>query len=46
MLLFADNAAVQEIFAGHGFTTVPFIAVSTMNIKRESKMQEFYTQED
>lgn len=46
MLLFADNAATQEIFAGHGFTTVPFIAVSAMNMKRESKMQGFYTQEE
>jgi hypothetical protein len=38
VLLFADNSAVQEIFAGHGFTTVPFIAVSAMNMKRENKM--------
>jgi hypothetical protein len=31
---------------GHGFTTIPYLTVSSMNLKRDSKLEGFYNEQD
>ena len=37
---------IQSIFKGHDLTTVPYLAVSAYNPKRDAKMETFYTSTD
>lgn len=37
---------MQKIYKDHGFTTVPYLAVSSMNMKRDFKPETFFQEED
>mmetsp|Transcript_11745 Transcript_11745/g.19819 ORF Transcript_11745/g.19819 Transcript_11745/m.19819 type:complete len:290 (-) Transcript_11745:185-1054(-) len=46
VIYFKQDKEVQEIFKGHNFVTVPYLAVSTMDPKREAKLEGFFKEED
>ena len=47
MLFFNQQSQeVQEIFRGHDFNTVPYLAVSPLDMKRVPKLETFYPEED
>jgi len=46
VLYFTENNEIQQVFRDQGMTTVPYLAVSPMNLKREDKPEEFYGEED
>ena len=46
VLFFQQDVEVQKIFQEHGFTTVPYITASAMNLKRSSAPEKFYEDED
>jgi hypothetical protein len=46
VLYFSQSKELQEIFKGHGFLTVPYMAISAMDLKRESKLEAFFKEED
>jgi len=46
VLYFAEREEVQYIFRSHSFNTVPYLAVSSMNLKRDANMESFLKEED
>lgn len=46
VLYFAQDAEIQKIYQEHGFTTVPYMCASAMNLKRSSAPEKFYEDED
>ena len=46
VLYFNNKKEIQSIFKDHGFTTVPYLAVSAMDLKRDSSKGKFYATED
>ena len=45
VLLFSQDKEIQKIFGEHGFTTVPYLTVSNMNLKRDQASQDFFNEE-
>lgn len=43
---FNQGTEVQKIFKGHNFNTVPYLAVSAMDMKRAPRLENFYPEED
>lgn len=37
---------VQDVFKSHGITTVPYLTVSPMNLKRDSAVEKFFANEE
>ena len=46
VLNFAAEAEIQSIFQDHGFKTVPYLAVSSMNLKRDANLENFFAEEE
>jgi hypothetical protein len=46
VLYFTNEINIQSIFKGHQLTTVPYLAVSAQNSKRDAKMETFYLSTD
>jgi hypothetical protein len=46
VLFFSNEQKIQTIFRGHELTTVPYLAVSSQNSKRDGKMETFYDTTD
>lgn len=46
VLFFTSEHKIQSIFRGHELTTVPYLAVSAQNSKRDAKMETFYETTD
>ena len=46
VIYFTQQAQIQEIFQGHGFNTVPYLTVSSMDMKRAPRLESFYPEED
>jgi hypothetical protein len=42
ILYFKESQEIQQIFMGHGYQNVPYMAISPLNLKRESKLEGFY----
>lgn len=43
---FGPSEEIQEIFVQHDFRTVPYLTVSTMNLKRDSAVENFFAEEE
>lgn len=46
VLYFNNKKEIQSIFKDHGFTTVPYLAVSAMDLKRDASKGKFYATDD
>lgn len=46
VLYFGPSSEIQSIFRGHHFLTVPYLAVSAIDMKREAKLETFFQEED
>ena len=47
MFLFTqDDDDIYNLFVKLGFTTVPYLTVSGQDLKRESKVETFFKEED
>jgi len=46
VLYFNNEKEIQQLFKDLGMTTVPYIAVSAQDLKREDKAEEFYKDSD
>ena len=46
ILYFTNAKDVQQVFKDHEFTTVPYLAVSPLDPKRDASMSKFYPTED
>lgn len=46
VLYFEQNQDNQDIFVGHAFNTVPYLTVSSMDMKRAPRLESFYPEED
>lgn len=45
VIYFSADRDVQEIFSNHDIRTVPYLTVSTMNLKRDSAVENFFADE-